>query len=341
MITGLREQDRGFLLRSCELVEGAKRPPLKLGLRPEPTWSALLASEDRELASAVFSPGDSTDAVARLMQSFESSALDLSGATLFLTLEPKASFDRLPPFTESIRRLGVKRVVIGTLDPALRYRGEGSRTLERMGVDVVLADGEEARRCQHLLEDYAKWLQRGLAVLRARVELSSVPGGEIDVKFSEESHPYLQADAVICRPGGKVPSGDAWKVVLDQEGWARPQEKTIIYQTRGALQATGAREIPMRDGSPDLGAILRDLASLGLLSVELCSDTELFRLAIRSGLLDSVVAHFPETGDTLRVLSRAQRVRLSQGNDSLELRLDSARLLDGHNSFLEARVELC
>ena len=329
------ETDRPLLLLACKMAEEAQCPPLRLGQRPEPAWAALVAVNGRQLASATFSPGDSADAVKKLLVNF--SAAENPGATLYLTLEPKAGFDRLPPVTENVRRLGVKRVVVGTLDPAQRYRGEGHRVMEQMGIEVVLADGEEARRCQHLLDDYAKWLARGLAVLRAQVELSSDGSGAFDLKFMGAPKP-LRTDAVVCRAGGPPIEGTGWRVVLDPEGRERPTGRNIVYQRAPPIPGPGVRLLPMRDGAPDLGSVLRDLGSLGFLSAELSGDPELFRLALRSGLIDSVTAHFVQADDSARALSQLGKVRLSDGGAPLELRLNGARLVGGH---LEAYVELC
>jgi pyrimidine deaminase RibD-like protein len=331
-----RESDRPLLLLACEKAEAALRPPQRLGQRPEPAWSALVALDGKVLAAASFSPGDAADAVKKILAELPEGAP--AGADLFLTLEPKAGFDRLPPVTENVRRLGVKRVVLGALDPAQRYRGEGHRVMEQMGIEVVLADGEEARRCQHLLDDYAKWLTRGLAVLRAQVELSSDTAGTFDLKFSMAPH-ALRADAVICRAGGSPTEGDAWRVVLDPEGWELPAgDRNLVYQTSPPAPGSGVRLLSMRDGAPDLGAVLRDLGSLGFLSAELSGDPELFRLALRSGLIDSVTAHFEPGDDSARALSQLGKVRLSDGGTPMELRLNGARLVGGQ---LEARVELC
>jgi pyrimidine deaminase RibD-like protein len=330
------DSDRSLLLRACALAAEAQRLPLRLGQRPEPAWAAVVAREGHELASATFSPGDAEDAVRKLLPKFNHA--EHFGATLYLTLEPKAGFDRLPPVTENVRRLGVKRVVIGTLDPAQRFRGEGFRVMEQMGIEVVLADGEEARCCQQLLDDYAKWLSRGLAVLRAQAELVGDDSGAYDLRFGGKPA-HSRADAVLCRSGGERPEGDAWRVVLDPEGWERPGERTVLYQSSPPAPGSGVRLLPMREGAPDLGAVLRDLGSLGFLSAELAGDPELFRLALRSGLIDSITARFA-TGadDSARALSHLEKVRLADGGDPVDVRLDGARLVGGN---LEARVELC
>jgi pyrimidine deaminase RibD-like protein len=329
------EKDREYLARACSLVEAARRPPTKLGLAPEPYWGAVLATPERELSAAIFRPGDNEDAVKTLLTLPESVPAD---ATLYLTLEPRAGFERIPPTTESVRRLGVRRVVLGALDPAQRLRGEGRQTLERLGVEVVLADGEEARRAQTLLEDYAKWLQKGLAVLRARMELKTAADREeLDLAFSTEVPP-LPADAVLTSAGRRPATNGAWLVIVDPECWERPAERTIVYQPSDRAVVPGVRTLSFLDGRPNLGALLRDLAQLGILSVDLGDDPELFRLALSSGLLDSVSAHLP---DTVPTLSRIGTVRMRHDSQDLHLRLDGARLLDGQSRCLEARVELC
>ncbi len=326
------DQDREYLNAACKLAEAARKPPKKLGEAIEPYWAAVLASPAGMQASAVFQPGDPEDAVKKLPPP---TAAD---TTLYLTLEPKAGFDRMPPTTESIRRLGVQRVVIGTLDPAQRLRGEGVSTLERMGIEVVQSNGEEARLSQDLLADYSKWLQKGFAVLRARVELNEIPNEEIlDLKFNDKIPIQMPVDAVLCRAGVRPKNKDAWRVVLDFEGWERAAPQAILYQPEEVTQAPGARRLPMQNGAVNLGALLRDLASLGILSVELCQDPELFRQALSTGLLDSVFASFADT----HMLARIGHVRLIQGDETVDLRLDGARLMDGQKGCLEARVTLC
>lgn len=334
----LTELDRRYLSALSQMARGERRPPRRLGLRGEPFWAAILAAGEHELASSVFQPGDPEDAVKRLLPSIPSEVpADL---TLYLTLEPKAGFDRLPPVTESVRRLGVKRVVLGTLDPAHRFRGEGKRTLEGFGIEVVLADGEEARECQNLVDDYAKCMVRGLAFLTARVKISALESGEFGLSLSSEpAGEGFLTDAVIRRTGRQADARGGWTVVLDAEGWERPTEKTILYQPEDRAVA-GARKLSFENGEPNMPALLRDLASLGIYSAELSNDPELLQRALSDGLVDSVIAEFPEGDDPAQAAARVTRVRLAAGAAPIDLRLAGARLMEGQKRSLEARVEL-
>ena len=111
-----------------------------------------------------------------------------------------------------------------------------------------------------------------------------------------------------------------------------PRFTRIAEQVESAMSADAAI-------SEELNAVLRDLASLGFLSAEVSGDPELFRLALRSGLIDSITARFGEgADDSARALSQLGKVRLTDGGNPVDVRLDGARLVGGN---LEARVELC
>ncbi len=61
-----------------------------------------------------------------------------SGATLYVTLEPCCTHGRTPPCTEAIIRAGIRRVVIGALDPNPAHAGRGPSILREAGIDVAV-----------------------------------------------------------------------------------------------------------------------------------------------------------------------------------------------------------
>jgi diaminohydroxyphosphoribosylaminopyrimidine deaminase/5-amino-6-(5-phosphoribosylamino)uracil reductase len=86
---------------------------------------------------------------------------DLSGATLYVSLEPCCHEGKTPPCTEAIVQAGIGRVVVGSDDPTEKAAGRGLGILRDEGVDVVLADGELATRARLLNQAFRKHARVG------------------------------------------------------------------------------------------------------------------------------------------------------------------------------------
>ena len=78
-------------------------------------------------------------------------------ATLFVTLEPCCSYGKTPPCVNAIIAHGIKRVVIGTLDPNPKHNGKGVQTLRDQGLQVAV--GIEKKKCQLLNESFFCWIR--------------------------------------------------------------------------------------------------------------------------------------------------------------------------------------
>lgn len=61
---------------------------------------------------------------------------DVSGMTMVVTLEPCCHHGRTPPCIEAIENSGIKRVVVGMVDPDPRVRGKGIEYLTARGIEV-------------------------------------------------------------------------------------------------------------------------------------------------------------------------------------------------------------
>lgn len=92
------------------------------------------------------------------------------GAEIFVTLEPCNHMGRTPPCTRAIVDAGIRRVVIGALDPNPSVIGGGAEFLRSMGIDV--ATGLLAGECRLILAPFAKSVRKGLPWVRAKTACS-------------------------------------------------------------------------------------------------------------------------------------------------------------------------
>ncbi len=88
------------------------------------------------------------------------------GATIYVTLEPCNHYGKTPPCAKTLVEAGVKRVVIGTLDPNVEIAGGGKETLESSGVEVTVGVLED--QCKDLIAPFAKHIQTGLPLVTAK-----------------------------------------------------------------------------------------------------------------------------------------------------------------------------
>ncbi|MGH2890678.1 MAG: bifunctional diaminohydroxyphosphoribosylaminopyrimidine deaminase/5-amino-6-(5-phosphoribosylamino)uracil reductase RibD, partial [Solirubrobacteraceae bacterium] len=86
---------------------------------------------------------------------------DLSGATLYVSLEPCCHQGLTPPCTDAIREAGIARVVVASDDPSEHASGRGLGILRDDGVEVVLEDGELAGRARLLNQPFRKRARTG------------------------------------------------------------------------------------------------------------------------------------------------------------------------------------
>ena len=85
----------------------------------------------------------------------------LSGATLYVSLEPCCHQGQQPPCTDAILAAGIARVVVASDDPSDKANGRGLGILRDEGVDVQLATGDLAATARLENQGFRKHARSG------------------------------------------------------------------------------------------------------------------------------------------------------------------------------------
>ena len=74
------------------------------------------------------------------------------GAVLYVTLEPCSTVGRTGKCTDAIVAAGIKKVIVGCVDPNPAHRGQGIEILRKAGVEVIAGVLEE--ECRNLNPEF-------------------------------------------------------------------------------------------------------------------------------------------------------------------------------------------
>jgi len=192
-------RDLGFMRRALELARRS-RPS------PNPRVGAVVVKGDAILGEGFHErPGLPHAEVIALRAAGDRAR----GAELFVTLEPCCHEGRTGPCTESVHAAGVRRVVIGMIDPDENVRGRGIAELERLGHEVTI--GALEGEIRNMLEGYVMHRTYGRLLVRLKAAVSldgamSTRTGESRWISGEESRRRAHrlrsdADAVVIGVG--------------------------------------------------------------------------------------------------------------------------------------------
>ncbi|MCO4474548.1 riboflavin-specific deaminase [Streptococcus infantarius subsp. infantarius] len=96
---------------------------------------------------------------------------ELVDSTLYVTLEPCHHRGKQPPCTQAILAAGIKKVVVGQLDPNPLVAGKGLAVLKEEGIEVVTGVLEEEARGLNSHYNFYYENQRPYVVLKQAVSL--------------------------------------------------------------------------------------------------------------------------------------------------------------------------
>ena len=251
------------------------------------------------------------------------------GATLYVTLEPCNHTGRTPPCTEAVLRAGIRRLVIGMLDPNPGVAGGGAESLASKGVAV--SSGILENECREINLPFIKHATTGLpwVIMKAGMsidgKIAAGPGQSTRItgEYSLRRVHTLrnQVDAILVgittalvddpslttrlnQPGS---GRDPLRVVLDAKLHLPVSSKmlkqqssaqTWIFCGRGAdkrkrskLEEAGAvvKMVPVSRGKLDLKAVLTELGQAQITSVLVEGGSRVHGSFLQANLADQIL----------------------------------------------------
>lgn len=163
------EADSRYLERALELAESSRGR-----CSPNPMVGAVIVIGAEVVGEGHHAgPGQDHAEVAALRDAARRSAdVDLSEATMYVTLEPCCVYGRTPPCVSALLEAGLARVVVGAIDPSPQVDGKGIAALREAGVQVDLAEGDTARRCKRQNDGFRKSVVTGLPFITYKYAMS-------------------------------------------------------------------------------------------------------------------------------------------------------------------------
>ncbi len=216
-----------------------------------------------------------------------------------MTLEPCSTTGRTGPCTKAIIEAGVKKVVVGALDPNPKHAGRGIDRLEKAGIDVRV--GVLSKECCELNESYNKWIQTGIPFVIAKCGMSldgrlTAPPTESQWLTSgasrKDAHRLrarvdailvgaetIRADDPRLTVRGQPEAKQPWRIVLSRSG--KLSGRARIFTDRFAARTLVYRQI-------QLDALLRELGAKEITSVLIEGGGDILGQALDRRLIDKI-----------------------------------------------------
>ncbi|MEY2454863.1 MAG: diaminohydroxyphosphoribosylaminopyrimidine deaminase [Acidimicrobiaceae bacterium] len=206
--------------RAIDLASG-----VRTSTSPNPWVGAVLVTVDGSIFDGATEPPGQRHAEVVALDAARAAGADVTGATMYTTLEPCSHHARTGPCSEALIAAGVARVVVGIGDPDTRVAGRGIEQLRAAGIHVDV--GLCADLVQAQLAPYVKHRTTGrpwvLLKLAASLDgRTAAPDGSSawitgPAARADAHRLRAESDAVIVG-AGTVRSDDPALTVRDADG---------------------------------------------------------------------------------------------------------------------------
>lgn len=160
-----------WIARTIELARQAKGKA-----SPNPLVGAVVLNPAGELIAEGFHEKAGSDhAEVNALKKLGGTA---PGGILYVNLEPCNHYGKTPPCTEAIIKAGIKKVIIGSLDPNDKVNGQGVKALQNAGLEVVY--GVLEKQCLELNRFFFHWIKTKMPWVSLKI--AATLNGKINIK---------------------------------------------------------------------------------------------------------------------------------------------------------------
>ena len=167
-----------------------------LGLAsPNPQVGCVIVSDGEILGEGahIYDQQDHAEIVA--LRHAHERGTDLSGATVYVTLEPCSHHGRTGPCADALIAAGIRRVVAATLDPNPQVSGKGIARLRATGIDVAVEVLQPEARA--INDAFARFIRAGrpLVTLKAALSADGMLAPPASARTGKQPHWLTGAEA--------------------------------------------------------------------------------------------------------------------------------------------------
>ncbi len=123
---------------------------------PNPCVGAILVQHGKVIGKGWHRGAGCPHAEVEAIRDAARTGRKISGAMLYVTLEPCCTWGRTPPCTDAIQAAGIRRVVAGATDLNPKHAGRGFKLLRKAGIQVL--EGVLRKECEQLNQAWNHWV---------------------------------------------------------------------------------------------------------------------------------------------------------------------------------------
>ena len=210
---------------------------------PNPSVGAVLVHNNKIIAEGYTSAYGGSHAEVNCIAFAKANTPELiAQSTLYVSLEPCSHWGKTPPCADLVVASGIKKVVIGTIDPFAKVAGAGIKRLIQAGVDVTV--GIQEKECQEINKRFftyhekkrpyiiLKWAETADGFIAPKTRDAQQPVWITNTYSRQLVHKWRSEEMAIL-VGGKTVLED--NPSLTTRDWEGKDPLRVVIDTKGNL----------------------------------------------------------------------------------------------------------